>query len=142
MSTPIQMKYSEKTGGFTASSHVERLMFRRSRCANQCSHHCGCIETHKGNVAAILQRIASALCGNSSNPLLPEPPSICSCFSYLTGARGGPGGKLCLCFPPGGFAPLSTCESGYRETQSNLQGSLKLLFTSSSSPSPSAPCRP
>ena len=32
--------------------------------------------------------------------LEPEPPSICSRFSYLTGERGGPGGIVHFRFPP------------------------------------------
>ena len=49
--------------------------------------------------------------GNSGNPPQPEPPRICSRYADLTGARGGLGESE---FPlsPGGFAPLSTRESG------------------------------
>ena len=44
-------------------------------------------------------RIASAVSGNSSNPLQPEPPCICSRYSNRTGVRGGPGGSA-FCVPP------------------------------------------
>ena len=39
-------------------------------------------------------------CGSSCKPLQPEPPSICSRFSNLIKARGGPGGSIHFCFPP------------------------------------------
>ena len=41
--------------------------------------------------------------------------NICSRFSDRLEARGGPGGIVHFRFLPGGFAPLSTRESGHRE---------------------------
>ena len=61
--------------------------------------HCGCIETCKGTRAAILRGMLPLQSGNPSNPQQPEPPNICSRFSYLTGARGGPGGNSILVAP-------------------------------------------
>ena len=69
----------------------------------------------EGNDAAFLQRIASAESGNSGNPLHPaapdEQPRDQACRT-----AGGPGGKRLFRFPPGGFAPLSTRESGFQAT--------------------------
>ena len=64
----------------------------------------------KGANAATLQRIASAASGNSGNPLQPEPPPM-QPLDQLHRSTGGPGGSTFL-LPPGGFAPLSTRESG------------------------------
>ena len=64
-----------------------------------------------GADAAILERIASAECDCSSDPLQPEPPPNAAAFQHVRGARGS-GGKATFCFSPGGFTPLSTRESG------------------------------
>ena len=163
MSTLIQMKYSEKTGGFTASSHVDRLMFRRSPL---CQPMIASLRLHRnpqrkrsGDFAEDCFRFIRKFKQSSATRAAKHMQPL---FVPHRGKRGSGGKALAfaLTFPchyclrqtppwgdvarecPGGFAPLSTRESGYQETQSNLQGSLKLLFTSSSSPSPSAPCRP
>ena len=73
---------------------------------------CGCRSTRKGTRAATLQRIPSALAEiqrilcNQSRPAkqpLTQPHR----------SKRGSGGKALFCFSPGGFAPLSTRESGY-----------------------------
>ena len=86
---------------------------------------CGCIETTKGARAATLQRIASALCGNSSNPLQPEPPTYAAAFVQAWNPDGGPGEIAAFAISPGGFAPLSTRESGPRAPTSVLKPNIK-----------------
>ena len=72
---------------------------------------CGCTTASKRTRAAILERIASAECDCSSDPLQPEPPSYAAAFQRLGSARGS-GGNALFGIPPGGFPPLSTRESG------------------------------
>ena len=63
------------------------------------------------NDAATLQRIASAISGNSGNPLQPEPPRIAA--AHATPRRQeGVRGETPFCVSPGGFPPISTRESG------------------------------
>ena len=76
-------KFGLKSSPNVRESHATRPPVPPSRC--------GCRSARKGTRAAILQRIASALSGNSGNPLQPEPPHICSRYSDLIGAGGGPG---------------------------------------------------
>ena len=53
---------------------------------------------------------------NSSNPLQPEPPRMQPRYVNLQ-VKWGSGGNLGLLIPPGGFAPLSTRESGLLSSQ-------------------------
>ena len=45
-------------------------------------------------------------------------------YAYSQAKRGS-GGTLVFLIPPGGFAPLSTRESGYREPRCTMSGSLR-----------------
>ena len=53
---------------------------------------------------------------------------MCSRFSYLIRARGGPGGKHPFSLPPGGFTPLSTRESGFLASVNYLAKTMKNRF--------------
>ena len=70
-----------------------------------------------------LQAEIQAILCNRSRPR-------CSRSTNSTGARGGPGGSA-LSLPPGGFAPLSTRESGLTAAnESNLQKNTNKLVKS------------
>ena len=72
---------------------------------------CGCTETSKGPMRRFCDGLLPRFRGIQSNPEQPEPPSYAAALQHLRGARGS-GGKAPFCFPPGGFPPLSTRESG------------------------------
>ena len=59
--------------------------------------------------AAILERIAPAACGSSSDPLQPEPPMNAAAFQQVRSARGS-GGNALFGIPPATFR-CTACES-------------------------------
>ena len=70
----------------------------------------------KGENAATLQRVSSAASGNSEKPSATGAAPGAAASPTCPGEQGGTGGKRQLSLPPGGFAPLSTRESGLRVT--------------------------
>ena len=68
----------------------------------------------KGEDAATLQRVSSAESGNSKKPSATGAAPGAAASPICPGEQGGTGGKRQLSLPPGGFAPLSTRESGHR----------------------------
>ena len=66
--------------------------------------------------AATLQRVSSAESGNSEKPSATGAAPGAAASPTCPGEQGGTGGKRQLSLPPGGFAPLSTRESGFRVT--------------------------
>jgi len=70
----------------------------------------------QGSNAATLQGIPSALAEIQGNPLQPEPPRMAAARTTRNGAAGVRGDAP-FSRPPGGFAPLSTRESGLPATK-------------------------
>ena len=66
--------------------------------------------------AATLQRVSSAESGNSEKLSATGAAPGAAAYPTCPGEQGGTGGKRQLSLPPGGFAPLSTRESGFRVT--------------------------